>query len=131
MSQGFQFTQPAFISGLKVIAKKHYERGAWSFLYPITLNVGLGLIVSTIIVAIAIWIFEERGVKRPFSHHVLNFNEVMYDICASYFNTNAIELKRLSSKLLQWMFWFIIFVFLAIYQADLTAIYSSDYYRSN
>mmetsp|Transcript_6996 Transcript_6996/g.7907 ORF Transcript_6996/g.7907 Transcript_6996/m.7907 type:complete len:563 (+) Transcript_6996:23-1711(+) len=131
LANGFIPSQPIFSSGLKLIGKKVYERDAWSFLYPITLEVGMAFIVMTVLVAFAIWLFEEQSVKRPFMHHVLNFNEVFYDALASYFYTNAIELKRLASKLLQWMFWFVLFVFLSLYQADLTAIYSNDYFRRN
>lgn len=130
ISSGFTFSQPYYSSGLKLVGRKVYERDAWSFLYPITIEVGMAFIVMTILVAFALWLFEEQGVKRPFMHHVLNFNEVFYDSLASYFYTNAIELKRLASKLLQWMFWFVLFVFLSLYQADLTAIYSNNYFRS-
>ena len=113
-----------------MLVRKEDPRTIWSFLLPISLRVGLGFLVATFAIGVFIWIFEETKWKRPIKEHLANFGEIIYDVFSSYYGTNAVELKRVSSRIVQFALWVVILIFLAIYQADLTNKLSSTYVQS-
>ena len=125
--QGYKFSQPLYSSGLNILIRCNDPRTLWSFLLPISLKVGLSLIAVSFITSIFIWLFEERNWKRPAKEHVVNLGEAIYDVCSSIYATNFIELRKISSKILQWTFWLVIIIFMAIYQGDLTQKLSTRY----
>lgn len=127
IEEGFKISQPFETSGLNMLIRQKESRTIWSFLLPISLEVGLCLIGATFVVSIFVWFFEEREWKRPAKVHFTNFGEVIHDVFSSIYQTNFIELKRFPSRVLQWMFWLLLVIFLAIYQADLTDKLSSSY----
>lgn len=127
---GYKFSQPLYDGGLSMLIRRNDPRTVWSFLLPISMKVGLSLILASLVISIFVWFFEEKKWKRSFKEHLVNFGEVMYDVFSSFFETNAIELKRFPSKILQWAFWLVVVIFLSIYQADLTQKLSSSYVQS-
>lgn len=127
---GYKFSQPLSQGGLSILIRRTDPRTIWSFLLPISLKGGLSLIFATFVCGVFIWFFEERNWKRPIKEHITNFGEVMYDVFSSYYETNALELQRLPSRVLQWVFWLVVVIFLSIYQADLTEKLSSTYVQS-
>jgi hypothetical protein len=129
LKAGLSYSQPTYSSGLKLIIRKITERSLWSFLAPLTVEVGVGFIVSTFFIGILIWIFEEKKWRRPMKEHLMNISEVIYDTFASFYQANNLTLRKLSSRILQWTFWFSIIIFVAIYQADLTGKLSSTYFE--
>lgn len=129
MAAGISYSQPTYSSGLKAVVRQKDIRNMWSFASPISWRTGLGLLVSILVVAAIIWIFEERKWSRPRQDHLLNFVEVLYDVASSFFATNSIILRRWGSKLLQLFTWFYVIIFVAIYQADLTGKLSSSYFE--
>jgi len=124
---GYKLSQPFETSGLNLLIRQKESRTIWSFLLPISLEVGLCLIGATFLVSVFVWYFEEKDWRRSRKEHLTNLGEVLHDVFSSIYQTNFIELKRFSSRVLQWTFWLLLVIFLAIYQADLTDKLSSSY----
>jgi len=125
---GYKISQPFEGTGLNMLIRQKESRTIWSFLLPISLEVGLGLIGATSFVSLFVWFFEQKEWRKySAKEHFTNFGEVIHDVFSSIYQTNFIELKRFPSRVLQWTFWLVLVVFLAIYQADLTDKLSPSY----
>ena len=65
--------------------------------------------------SVFIWVIEEKNFHRPKVHHMYNYLEIMYDVFSSLFFTNLIHLRKFSSRIVLWFFWFTTFIFSALY----------------
>ena len=110
--------------------KKSDVSSIWSFLSPISWGCVLGLAVAVLVVGSLIFVFEEKNWKRPLKEHIINYTEAVFNAFTSIYASNAMNLTTISSKIIQWTFWFHMIIFWALYQADLTDKLSSSYNES-
>eukprot|EP01016_Furgasonia_blochmanni_P019658 TRINITY_DN2196_c0_g1_i6.p1 TRINITY_DN2196_c0_g1~~TRINITY_DN2196_c0_g1_i6.p1 ORF type:complete len:533 (+),score=92.22 TRINITY_DN2196_c0_g1_i6:76-1674(+) len=125
--KGYQLSQPYYSSGLKAVIKSSNTKNMWSWIHPISMAAGFGLIISILLVGFSLWVFEEKNWGRPFSEHLHNLFDIMYDTFCSLFQTNSVMLKKSVSRSLQWVLWGVITVFIVLYQATLTGAVSVGY----
>ena len=113
-----------------MFTKKELESNLWLIFKPFTPQSGIEFIFFAVFVAVLIWIFEEKNWRRPFKEHLANLNEVIYDLFSSLYQTNTIELRTISSRIMQFAFWVLLVLIVTIYQADLTTVLSSRFDHS-
>lgn len=118
---GYKFSFPTSSSRLKLLVRKEEKTNYFTFMSMFSVNLWLMILLTTIVMGILTWIYEERAFKgRTKTEHFLNFQEVMYDTYSSFFYLNQIQRTNLPSKIIQLFFWFMVLVFVAMYTADLT-----------
>ena len=81
-------------------------------------------------VALFIWIFEQRKWGQSWRRLAWDYIDIVYDQFASFFFANSLTLTRISSKIVQWVFWFNILVLIVLYKADLVHKISQTYNKN-
>ena len=130
MQQGYYFTQATFNSDLRLVVRRKKSTDIWAFLAPLSWDIILFYVAATFFTGFLIWLYEEDNFAgRTWKEHLINMNEVIYNCFTSYYATNTIGLKKISSRIVQWTFWLVFVIFVALYQADLTSKLSMAYYE--
>ncbi|EAR91613.3 potassium cation channel protein (macronuclear) [Tetrahymena thermophila SB210] len=127
LSQNIANSMPIYLSSLKLIYQQDQNKSYWILFRPLSVEVifsylGLGIAVSLIV-----WFMEERAWSQPKIKHINNILEIVYDVFSSLFFTNLIYLQKASSRIVLWFFWFTTFVYIVIYQSELTLKVSESY----
>ena len=121
LEKNFKFSFPLYSSRLKLLVRKEEKQNLFSFLTMFSTNLWLMILLTTFVMGILTWIYEERNFKgRKVLTHLVNFQEILYDTASSFFYLNEIKRTNLASKIIQVCFWFMVLVFVAMYTADLT-----------
>lgn len=102
----------------------------WTFALPLSWQVAGLLAILALSVAMLLWLFEDRSIDKSTKTKLwLNFLQMLFEVFSSFFFTNALRLKEISSRFLVWALCFIILLFLGIYQSHLVMKISTSFYE--
>ena len=130
LENGLIFSQPLFISGLKIV-KNSENRAIWSFFTPLNYEIVIIILIIGVLTGVFIWIFEENKWKKPIKEHFDAIQEIIKEVFGSFFTGNSLFFRRWTSKMLLWSFWLIFLLFLIAFQIQLfiNMMNSFDFYE--
>ncbi|KAL4489081.1 hypothetical protein ABPG73_005568 [Tetrahymena malaccensis] len=127
LQQNIAISMPIYLSSLKLIYEQDQNKSYWILFRPLSLEVVFSYLGLGIAVSLIVWFMEERSWSQPKIKHINNILEIAYDVFSSLFFTNLIYLQKASSRIVLWFFWFTTFVYIVVYQSDLTLKVSESY----